>query len=200
MKTVEVTVKVKDLSPTMKLNLANHIYNSVNGNTNFTALYPTAATLQTAITVYSTALTNQQKGNKTSTSTMKDAMHKLMRTLKAMAAGVEYLSNDNETIALSSGFWVKVRGVKISSPLSVQYGKVSGSVNLKTQKTKGASYKWQYSLDPVTATSWIDAGDSTLVNHPLTGLTPGQVHWFRVALVKGNTVSDYGSPVSIMMI
>ena len=200
MKTVEVTLKMRGFSPTMKLNLANHIYNSVNGNTNFTALYPTPAMLLTAITTYSAALTNQQKGNKTSTSAMRDAMHKLSRTLKAMAAGVEFLSNDNETIALSSGFSVKVQGVKTSSLLSVHYGKVSGSVNLKTQKTKGASYKWQYSLDPITATSWQDAGDSTLVNHPLTGLTYGKLHWFRVAVVKGNTVSDYGDPVSLMVL
>ena len=200
MKTVEVTVKVKGLSPTMKLNLANHIYDGVNGNSNFTALYPTPAMLQTAITDYSTALTNQQKGNKGSTSAMKDAMHKLMRTLKAIAACVEYLSNDDETIALSSRLSFKVRGTRTSAPLSVKYGKVSGSVVLKTQRTRGAGYKWQYSTDPITATSWVDAGDSTLVNHPLSGLTAGKVYWFRVAIVKGNTVGDYGSPVSIMVL
>ena len=200
MKTVEVTVKVKGLSPTMKLNLANHIYDGVNGNSNFTALYPTPAMLKTAIDNYSLALTNQLRGNKTSTSALMDAMHKLTRMLKAVAACVEFLSNDDETIVLSSGLSFKVQGSKTSAPLSVKYGPVSGSVVLKTQKTKGAFYKWQYSLDPITATSWQDAGDSTLVKHPLSGLTAGKVYWFRVAIVKGNTVGDYGSPVSIMVI
>ncbi len=200
MKTVEVIMKQKGLTPTMKLNLGNHIYNSVNGNTNFTALFPTAATLLTVTNAFSTALSNQKKGDKTSTATMKDAMHKLMRTLKAMAACVEFLSNDNETIALSSGFSVKVHGVKTSGPLTLQHGVLSGVINLQTQKTKNASYKWQYSPDPITATSWIDAGYSTLVKHQISGLTPGKLYWFRVAIVKGNTLSNYGSPVSLMVL
>ena len=200
MSVIEVHTKQKGLSPTMKLNLANHIYNSLEGNSYFTNLYPTPAILLTAITNYSQALTKQQKGNKESTAVMKDAMRVLMRTLKVMAAGVEYLSNDEETIALSSGFFVKVHGVKTYLLLSVKYGIVSGSVNLYTKKTKGACYKWQYSLDPVSDTSWEDAGESTIVKHPLTGLVPGRIYWFRVAVVKGNTREDWGSPISIMVL
>ena len=106
---------------------------------------------------------------------------------------VEYLSNDNDTIALSSGFSVKVIGAKSSSPLVVNHGSLSGVINLKTQKAKNASYKWQYSADPITVTSWIDGGSSTLVKYQVTGLIPGKIYWFRVAIVKGNSVYAGGN-------
>ncbi len=200
MKIVEVTVNVKGLTPTMKLNLANHIYSSVNGNSNFTALFPTAATLLTVTNGFSTALSNQKKGDKTSTATMKDALHKMMRTLKAMAACVEYLSNDNETIALSSGFSIKVHGVKTSGPLTLSHGAVSGTINLVHKSIRGASYKWQYSPDPITATSWVDAGSTTVVKNSISGLIPGKVYWFRVATIKGRTQSNWGTAVSLMVL
>ncbi|MHB8259856.1 MAG: fibronectin type III domain-containing protein [Bacteroidia bacterium] len=197
MKIVEVSVKAVGMSPTQKLNLANHIYNQLNGNRTFAALFPTVATLFTFIGVLSTALTNQVKGNKTSTAAVKKALHNVMRTLKAQAACVEYLSDDDETIAITSGFSIKITGARTSHSLKVAHGLLSGDMDLKVKKMLHAAYKFQYSEDPATATSWVDAGEGTLVNMTVHGLTPGKLYWFRVAYIIKNVRGNYGSPVSL---
>ncbi|HEX7412541.1 MAG TPA: hypothetical protein VF411_00755, partial [Bacteroidia bacterium] len=186
MKIVEVSVNLKNMSPTAKLNAANHNYTHLNGNANFATLFPTAATLFTFLGVFSTALTNQVKGNKASTAAVKKAMHNVTRTLKAQAACVEYLSNDDENIALTSGFSIKVTGARVSGSLKVAHSAISGDMDLKVKKVLNAAYKFQYSEDPITATSWQDAGEGTLVKLTVHNLTPGKLYWFRVAVIVGN--------------
>ena len=70
-------------------------------------------------------------------------------------------------------------------------------MNLTAKKVINAAYKFQYSEDPITANSWVDAGEGTLVKLTVHGLTPGKLYWFRVAIIVGNVRSNYGSPVSL---
>src|ERR1035437_3807177 len=101
---VIVTLKVTGLKGARLAVFAQHIYDSLNLNTNFPSIYPGLPLLLRDIAALNTAVTNQRKGNTASTQAVKDAEALVKRILKVLAAVVEYVSNNNATVALSSGF------------------------------------------------------------------------------------------------
>ena len=99
----------------------------------------------------------------------------------------QYISNDDATIALTSGFSLAQTASHSTPPFVINHNGNLGEINTKAKAAKGASYIWQYSQTPLNAASWITDANTTQAKHTITGLTPGVMYWFRVALV-----ADFG--------
>jgi len=180
---IVVTLKLTKLSAEQKVTFATHVQSNMTSNTNFTSPFPALSVLGTAITAANTAIASQVPGNKSSTKNVKDKVYQLVRVLKAMAAYVEFTSNDNATIALTSGFFVKGHTTPTKGDITVKHGVNSGEIDLVAKAQRGASYVWQYTSTPSVSTSWVTAAITKQAKHSITGLTPATNYSFRVALV-----------------
>jgi hypothetical protein len=61
------------------------------------------------------------------------------------------------------------------------------------------AYKWQYSPDPFSDVSWVNAGESTIASFEIDALQAMKRYWFRVAIVKGTSQSEFTDPVTFVI-
>jgi hypothetical protein len=195
---VVVVLNIAKLSAEQKVTFAIHVQSSMSGNANFTSPFPALSLLGTAITAANTAIGAQVPGNKSSTKNVKDKVYQLVRVLKAMAAYVEFTSNDNAMIALTSGFPVKGHTAITRGDITAKHGVNSGQVNLIAKAQRGASYVWQYTATPSNPASWVTAAITKQSKHSITGLTPGTNYSFRVALVTKLGQQPFCNAVSLL--
>jgi hypothetical protein len=195
---VVVTLNIARFSAVQKVTFAIHVQGSMTGNTNFTSPFPAVSVLGSAITAANAAIAAHQPGNKASTKNVNDKVYQLVRVLKAMAAYVEFTSNDNAVIALSSGFPIRNHTTPTKGPISAKHAVNSGQVNLVAKAEAGASYIWQYTATPGVPTSWVTAATTKQSKHSITGLTPGTSYSFRVALVTKSGQQPYSNAVVLL--
>jgi hypothetical protein len=195
---VHVVLHLTLVSASQLAIFAAHILTSMTGNTHFTTPFPTLATLQTAITNLNNALAVQLKGNKASTQAVKAAVYQLKRVLRAMAANVEYISNDDATIALTSGFSLSQTGSHAAPPFVINHNGNLGQINAKAKAAGKASYIWQYTTTPLVAASWITSATTMQATHVFTGLTPGIMYWFRVAVVDKHGQQPFSNAINLI--
>jgi fibronectin type III domain protein len=196
--TVVVTLNIAKLSAEQKVTFATHVQSSMTGNANFTSPFPALSVLGTAITAANTAIAAQVPGNKSSTKNVKDKVYQLVRVLKAMAAYVEFTSNDNATIALTSGFSVKGHTTPAKGDITARHGVNSGEMDLVAKAIRGASYIWQYTSTPAVPSSWVTAAITKQSKHSITGLTPATNYSFRVALVTKSGQQPFSNAVVLL--
>jgi Fibronectin type III domain len=197
MSRVHVVLHLTLISAQQLALFAAHILTSMTGNANFTTPFPPLLALQTAINNLNTAITNQVKGNKASTQAVKTAVYQLKRVLRAMCAYVEYTSNDNATIALSSGFSLAATHVRSTPPFSIRHNGNVGEMDARSKATAGASYIWQYTTTPLVLASWVTAATTTKARHTITGLTPGVMYYFRVTVVTKDGQQPASNAINI---
>ena len=197
---VTVILNLRNVQGTRIAGFGTQIDTAMTGNANFTSIYPGLAILSSAITTLNNAVTHQVKGNKATTQAVKDAEYQLKRVLKILAAYVEWICNDNVTVALSSGFSVKHVTPKTVLPISAIHGLMIGEVDLKCKATPNASYIFQYTTTPLNAASWVTAATLKQVKHTVPGLTPGVMYWFRVAVVTKAGQQPFSIPVNLMVV
>lgn len=101
-----------------------------------------------------------------------------------------------EAIVLA-GFDVRRTGKHVRALFSADYGELSGSVVLDA-KAAGvtALYYWELSSDQKT---WISAPDTFQASTVISGLTPGQVYYFRFRVRTRAGMSDYSQIVSLLV-
>ena len=198
---VHVVLLIAKLSAAQMVVFANHILSAMTGNANFTTPFPALSLLITAINNLNTALSVQQKGNKLSTENVKKARYQLQRVLKAMAAYVEFTSNDVVSVALSSGFSLSSHTANTKAPLTAIHGIHSGEIDLRAKAAKGVgSYIFEYTQTPLNAASWVTAATTKQAKHTVAGLTPGIMYWFRVAQVTKAGQQPFSNAVNIMVL
>lgn len=197
---VIVTLKITGLKGARLAVFAQHIYDSLNANPNFPSIYPGLPLLLREIGLLNTAVTNQRKGNTASTQAVKDAEALVKRILKVLAAVVEYVSNNNATVALSSGFSIKTHTPKTLNDFSAVHGLLMGTVNVKSRGTKDASYIFEYTTTPLNATSWVTSATIKQVKHTITGLTPGVMYYFRVIVVTRTGAQPASTAINLMVV
>ncbi|MHB8261306.1 MAG: fibronectin type III domain-containing protein [Bacteroidia bacterium] len=197
---VIVVLKINALKGSRLSTFAQHIYDSLNANPNFPGIYPGIGILQRVITALNTAIAGQRKGDKATTQAVKDAEKQVRRVLKVLAAVVEYISDNNATVALTSGFSLRTHTPKTQNDFSAVHGLLAGEVDVKSKAFTDGSYIFQYTTTPLNATSWQTASTKKQVKHTITGLTPGVMYWFRVIVVTRTGQQPPSTPVNLMVV
>ena len=197
MSRVHVVLHLTLISASQLALFAAHILTSMTGNVNFTTPFPPLLALQTAINNLNIAIAAQVRGNKASTQAVKTAVYQLKRVLRALCAYVEYTSNDNATVALTSGFSLASTRVNNSAPFSIRHNGAVGEMDVRSKASRDASYIWQYTTTPLVASSWVTAATTTKSKHTITGLTPGVMYWFRVSVVTKDGQQPASNAINI---
>jgi hypothetical protein len=199
MKTVKIALHFRALSAVLTSVFGHTILVGMTNNLNFPNPYPVLNLLDTALTNLDNAIANQHAGDKASTATVKAAKQEVLRILKALAAHVEFESNTDEAIALSSGFSLKTIAGKAAQVFNATQGVQSGSVDLVSPAT-GVSYIWQYAADPIASSKWTVAAIVAQAHFTINGLTPGTKYWFSVAIVTTAGQQPASNPVMVHVV
>lgn len=140
-------------------------------------------------------------GLRNATSLIEEKRYRVERLLKVIAALVEYEADDNEALALRSGFEIKKDPVsRPSKTFGVEHGVSSGTVDLYIKAENRASYIWEYCVDPLRDEGWVRAGVTIAAKHHIKGLTPGLLYWFQVAVVTKDGQQPFSAPFPLRMI
>ena len=201
----KVKLNLRGLSPLEKVAKARQIVTALTGNPGFTTPHPTLAQVTAGAddleTAYSDAQTARQTAQ-TKTSILRDKEDDLEKVLRQIAAYIESVGGDDESLILSAGVEVRSEASPSAAPsaptsLTATDGDEEGEIDLTWDKVKGAkSYVIERSVDPPTATSW---GHATVVlksSATINGLTGGTRYWFRVASVLSTGQSGWSDPAT----
>jgi hypothetical protein len=198
MKTVKVIAYPIGLSDTDLAIFSQNIYAYINGNVNFSSLGAWLMQLGVANTNLNNAILAQKPGDKTSTSLLHAAANEAKRILRALAANVEFVSNNDEAIALSSGYGLKKPGVRDAKTFNAKQGITTGTVDLEINSYGTAAYMWEMSVDPIATWSQIEITVKSKTT--VTGLVAGTKYWFRVAVITSKGKNDYTDPHMVHVI
>ncbi len=103
------------------------------------------------------------------------------------------------TIITTSGFDLKINGVRVKPPLEAKNTKVSGTIKLIAKAAASrASYNWQQSND--NGTTWADLPLTLKANTTVSGLTPGNRVTFRVRAITVDGTGNWTQPVSVIVL
>jgi hypothetical protein len=111
---------------------------------------------------------------------------------------VEFESNTDEAMALSTSFNLQQAIHAIASAFSAAQGLQSGSVGVSSP-SGGSSYIWEYTLEPITA-NWLVAATTSQASFTINGLTPGAKYCFRVALITPAGQQPWSNPAMVHMV
>jgi hypothetical protein len=201
MKTIHVVLNTRGLSMPEFAVYGQSIATALGKSSNFSNLYPKLATLQSAVDDLDAAIAAAHNGDKASTAAMHAAEAELNRVLKALAAHVEYESDNSETVALSSGFSLRQPNQPAAHGFEVMYGLHSGTVDMKSPHQKNASYIWQYAADPIIKEAdWQIAGITTQAGFTVKNLAAGNKYWFRVATVNKEGQQPFSDPIMLLVV
>jgi hypothetical protein len=99
---------------------------------------------------------------------------------------------------LSTGLSIKKARVVNKPPLAARHGKISGDARLAARSAgRSAVYFWSYSLDQK---SWVSVTETLVAKTTVSGLSPGQVYYFRFQVRTRKGLSDYVDAVKLMVI
>jgi hypothetical protein len=201
----KVKLNLKSLSTSEKVEKAHQIVKALTGNSSFTTPQPALASVTTAANDLGTAFSDAQAARQTAvtkTSIMHDKESALEGLLRQLAAYVESVAGDDESMILSAGIDVKAAGASLpttEAPLSLSAteGDHDGEIDLSWNAVKGAkSYVIERSPDPPTASSWVHQTVSSKSSTSVTGLVSGTRYWFRVAAVSSGGQGGFSDPAT----
>jgi hypothetical protein len=174
-------------------------------NTNFSNPHPSLSDVTASLSTLEQAHTLLQTAKadvKAKSTAQEDAESKVNRILAQLAAYVESIAGNDETIITSAGLEAKVARStpSVLSPptgLSTTAGDHEGEIDLAWKKVANAkSYTIQFSPDPPTPESWAHAVVATASFARIEKLTSGKRYWFRVAAVGAMGQSGWSEPAT----
>jgi hypothetical protein len=117
-------------------------------------------------------------------------------------AYVEHLVNADPAnaaiIAQDAAMTIRTQAPRSKPLLAIKRGTISGTVQAVAKAVKGAKANhWQYSTDGKT---WIDLDPTTGAKITLQHLTPGSTVSFRHRVLTKAGMSDWGEPVSTLVV
>ena len=192
METVKIIAVPRDMSDADLVIYSQNIHTSISGSTVFSSTSAVLSNLLTANTNLNSALLAQKPGDKVTTSNLRAASKEVKRLLRLLAANVEFISNNNEATALSSGFSIKKPIVRDAKTFNAKQGKISGTVDLEINSYGTGAYVWEMSTDPIG--TWTQLEITVKSKTSVTGLTTGTKYWFRVAVITSSGKNDYSDP------
>jgi hypothetical protein len=112
-------------------------------------------------------------------------------------ADIQASPADAIAVILSAGLQVKRSSTRKKRELDAKYTGISGQVQLLALVIAGAgAYYWEFSLD---MKSWSTAPETTASSTTVSGLTPGQLYYFRFRALTNKGKTDYSQVVSLIM-
>jgi hypothetical protein len=185
------------------LQLANDIKTAMTGNTHFTTPNPSLTAIGTLLTTAQTK-TNEASAAATTSKMKTDernaAMDDLSAGLTQLAAYVESTSAGDPLIIQSAGMDVKSTPAPIGIPAQVvnvflTASDAEGSLDAQWDPVRGAkSYEIQWSLDPITSTSWVGLISVTKSSAMLNSFTSGQRIWIRLRAIGAAGAGPWSDP------
>lgn len=177
------------------------IVTAMTGNASYPTPAPTLASVSTALTAFSTAVSDAVDGGVTLTAIKKEKRAALVALLRQLASYVQVTCNGDLAVLLSSGFPIQkpqrqpVGVLPAPSNLTVTFGPRSGELRATASPVAGAAiYNWQLST-AAAPTVVIQSAQTTAANNTFTGLTPGVVYQALVNVVGSAGPSDWAGPV-----
>ena len=186
----KVKLGLQDQSVPEKTQLGDTVHTSMTGNANYVTPVPTLAELLAAknalATAFATAVAARQASEQaTALLNQKEDVFDLVMT--QLGNYVETTSGGDEAKILSAGMQV-ASGRTPPAPMpkvenvAATPGDLDGECDLVWKPVKRkTNYIVEVSPDPVTPTSWSQAGLPTKSNFTVSGLVSGAKYWFRVA-------------------
>ncbi len=199
MKKVRIITRFLRLAQTKVLQNVMMILQCMTGNVNFPTPAPDLKTLGDAIDAYSEALANP--ASKANTALKKQLRIKLAAVVNLLALYVQMNCNNDETIALSSGFPLAKTKQPVGVLTKANNFKATPlhncMIKLSNKKIFGAdSYCYQYA--PAASkeeTGWISV-NSTRASTVIKDLVSGTQYAFRVAGIGANPTVIYSDVIT----
>jgi hypothetical protein len=202
MATNRVRISFKNYKDAELEQKAQHIVQSLTGNSNFSTPNPSLADVQTAINKYGDALSKAVDGSKQDTAVKNQARADLESLLHDLGLYVQLTGKDDPSIILSSGFDIS----KTPSPVgilpkpngfSVSPSASKGSIDLSTNAINGAkTYQYEYTDAPISAASIWHVVTNTSTAVTINNLQSGKEYAFRVAGVGSDPTRVYSDVVT----
>jgi hypothetical protein len=182
-----------------------HLVACLTGNAPFANVNPTAAMLKAIADGLAQANAAVKGGGKAATAARnakrKDAEEQVDHLVDSVNAIVKAAGADAPNAAsmiLSTGLPVRATTASHKPPLAVKHGAVSGDVLLAALAVaRSAVYYWSWSLD---MKSWTSVPDTFTARTTITGLTPGQVYYFRFQAKTRKGMTGFSDAVQIMVL
>ena len=188
-----------------KIAKAQQIVTALTGNASFPTPSPALAAVTGSIDglnkSYAEAQAARQEA-KAKTSQQNKDEDSLDQIISQLAAYVESVAGDDETLIQSAGMDTKSASAPSALPglppaLSATAGDQGGEIDLAWDTVDNArSYVIEQSADPPTATSWAHAGVATKSRATMSHLTSGTRYWFRVAAVGTAGQGGWSDPTT----
>jgi len=165
---------------------------------------PSILFLQTKITALSNACVEARTQQKGSVALAKVAEKDLQQALRALAAYVEDIANNNPEMALAIVKSVNMDVKKASLPnktdFSVKTGKKQGELIL-TAKAGRTSFtmNFEITLDPENPLSWRSVQHKTLASVTVKGLVSGVRYYARASRTDKNGTFPVGTVLSAIV-
>jgi hypothetical protein len=178
----------------------NTVLLKMTGNAYFPNPTPTLASVGAALTAFESAQTAMSTAKQVAGDRAKKraTLVTLLKHLRDFVQGVCESDIDNAAaIAESAGMRLKKVKKLVKAAFSVVQGRVSGSV-VCSVKASGipTTYYWFYSLDQK---SWTSAPDTMTSKVTISGLTPGQLYYFRFRTLNRKGLTDLSQVVSFLV-
>jgi hypothetical protein len=172
------------------------------GNAYFPNPSPSLSSISTQIQLLEDAFSKSQTGLKGSVAQLIPIRRQLLLMLKALAAYVEAVANEESDLAgpiiQSAGMDVKRAPPKPNRAFTAEALPMSGQIRLSTQAIPRSVFIYQVSTQPNNPASWETVHIDLRVKKTLTGLTPGIRYYFRMATVTNKIQSDWSPMVAVI--
>jgi hypothetical protein len=156
---------------------------------------PSLATLSLQIANVKSTYETSLSGAKGKKGLMYTELKTLEISLKLLAAYVEATANMDAVNAanmiLSTGMQLKKPSLRKPKIFSVHAGGIEGDAILNSKAVTRGAYIYQMSSDPQGISGWNDVCKSLQVKCVVQGLVPGQLYFFRVAVIDKNGVGAW---------
>ena len=199
MRTIKVVLDFIQFPVAEKVAFYRNVITQLTGNPLFPTPDMSLADAKAAVDTLETSALAARDGGHTAVSIVHDNEAAADRIFRLLAAYIDRIAAGDETSILSSGFHESKQPSRMpKAALSVIDGAHSGSVKLIAKAVdKAGAYHWQCveGALPETEAGWLMAGSSTQASFEISGLAVGSKHYFRVAAITPNGVTDFSAPV-----
>ena len=183
---------------------AGFILQSMTGNPNFLTPIPTLVDLQTALTIYSSALVNAEDRSRLRIAEKIQARQNLELLLGQLGMYVMYIANGDDVILTSSGFTLanvpEPQTIANPGQVTLSNGVSSGEMLAIVKAVYGAkSYIHQITANPLTDNSVWTNVTSSRSKMRYSNLKAGSKYWVRIAAIGSQNQTSV-SPASSMYV
>jgi hypothetical protein len=201
-----VSLGLSKMSVSKKIEVGREITTAVAARREFANSIPPLADVINAVDELQAAYDAAKMGGHFQTAVMRAKEKQFDNLLSRLAAYVEIVANEDESLIRAAGMNVRGKGKRPPQQFSIRPGHSEGDVVLTSQVTPRASYVWQKVADltrdrsvPDIEGKWEQFAVTTQASATASHLTPGVRYWFRVAAVTSAGQGSWSEPISFIV-